>query len=159
MVAGGCSLVRPFSNVVRLEMWSGKGILHGCHFSYLLTGSRIHLAFETPGLTPSQFSELICSLPLLEDLDIAVSAINKDDDDDDSPVFQPLASPPLTGTLSLSLAEVMEHVTCGLLNLPNGVHFRKFLFTWRLEEDFQWITALVEGCSNTLKYIEFDRDG
>ena len=157
VVAGGCSLVRPFSNVVRLEMWSGKGILHDRFFSHLLTGSRIHVGFETPGLTPSQFTELICSLPLLEDLDIAVTAINKGDDD--CPVFQPLSSPPLTGTLSLSLAEGMEHVTCGLLNLPNGVHFRKFLFTWRLEEDFQWITALVEGCSNTLKYIEFDRDG
>lgn len=156
IVAGGCSFVRPFSNVVRLELWSGKSILHVRFLQQLLTGSTPE-AYEIPGLTSSQFFEFICSLPLLEDLHVVVYEIRRDAND--GPVFQPPSSPPLTGTLSLSLVEGIEYVTSGLLSLPNGVHFRKFLCTWRLQEDFRWVIALVEGFSDTLEYVEIDRSG
>ncbi|KAF9778129.1 hypothetical protein BJ322DRAFT_1214809 [Thelephora terrestris] len=131
-VPGWCSLVRPFSNVVRLEM-----------------RSYYHYGFETPTVASSKFFEFICSFPLLEDLLVAVYDIGKDFND--GPVFQPRASPPLTGTLGLRLEGGVEHITRGLLALSNGIRFKKFVFTWRYEEDHQWGMALVERCSDTLE--------
>ncbi|KAF9786149.1 hypothetical protein BJ322DRAFT_771169 [Thelephora terrestris] len=133
-VAGGCSLVRPFSNVVRLV---------------------ISCAGEFPTFTSSRFLELICSLPLLEDVELEADGIREDGDD--GPVFQPRASPPLTGCLALNLADGIEPVTRGLLALPDGIHFRQFLCTWRYEEEHQWVTALVERCSHTLESVQIDR--
>ena len=153
VIAGGCSLVRPFSNIVRL---CGKGILHARSVPHLLNGSRTHPA-SGPGLISSQFFELICSLPLLDDLAIDIHDINKADDD--GPLFQPLASPPLTGTLIPNMFEEIEYIARGLLGLPSGIHFRRLWCAWNFEEDFQWTTALVDGCSNTLEYLEIYRDG
>ncbi|KAF9786139.1 hypothetical protein BJ322DRAFT_1210669 [Thelephora terrestris] len=132
--AGGSILVRPFPNVVRLVISS---------------------TWELPALTISRFCELICSLPLLEDVELEADGIEKDGDD--GPVFQPRASPPLTGTLLLNVSGGMEHVARGLLALSNGIHFRKFFCTWHLEEDHQWVAALVERCSHTLEYFEIYR--
>jgi hypothetical protein len=88
---------------------------------------------------------------------LAIYQIEKDCDD--SPVFRPPASPPLTGTLSLDLVEGIEHFTRGLLTLSNGIRFRDFVCTMRYEEDYRWVVALVERCSNTLEYVEIDRKG
>jgi hypothetical protein len=119
--------------------------------------SRTHVALETQALTSSQFFELVCSLPLLEDIDLGVWVIGSDYEH--GPVFEPRASPPLAGTLSLSLAAEIGDVTRGLLALSNGIHFRKFVFAWSSEEDYQWAMALVERCSDTLEYVEIDRNG
>lgn len=48
----------------------------------------------------------------------------------------------------------MGLVIRALLDLPNGVRFQKFLCTVRFEEEFRWITAFVEACSDTLEYID-----
>jgi hypothetical protein len=31
--------------------------------------------------------------------------------------------------------------------------------TWRFEEDYQWVMALVERCSDTLESFKIDRTG
>ena len=115
------------------------------------------------------FLKLVYSLPLLEDLDLADYAMDGDDDDydnddDDSTALQPLTPPPLTGTLVLSLIQGMGPVTRRLLELPNGIHFRKLQCMWHLrEEELWWIMDVVEGCSDTLEcisiYSEFNARG
>ncbi|KAF9778127.1 hypothetical protein BJ322DRAFT_1114377 [Thelephora terrestris] len=134
VVVGGPGWIQPFFSVVRLKMRS---------------------VYETPGsYTSSQFFKLICSLPLLDDLDIEVYWTGNDD----GPVFKLRASPPLTGSLSVSLVEGIEYFARGLPALPNGFHFRKVVCTWDFEEDLLWIMALMEGCYNTLEYVEMKRD-
>lgn len=73
--------------------------------------------------------------------------------DDDNAVFQLLTSPPLTGTLAISRSH-KEHLVAWLLDLPNGLCFQKFEFLWRGETDGQWVTALVEACSDTLEHVD-----
>jgi hypothetical protein len=77
---------------------------------------------------------------------------------EDEPVLQTPASLPLTGTLSLNLDKGIGDVTCELLGLPNGIHFRRFSCVWRFDQDYQWVMALVERCSDTLEYVEIDRN-
>ena len=88
-------------------------------------------------------------------MEIGLYGIGKDHNA--GPVFQPPASPPLTGSLVVSLVEGLEHLARGLLSLPNAIRFRKFICPWHRGEDLQWIMALVEGCSNTLEYLEITR--
>lgn len=94
----------------------------------------------------------IPSLPHLEDLIIAglrVSTTN-----DDNTIFRPSASPPLTGTLSISRSYRMTNLFVWLLDLPNGIRFQKFKFLWRVETDAQFVTALIEACSETLEHVD-----
>ena len=156
VVAGGCSLIRPFANVVRLEMWCGKSVLHVRSLPYLSQWFPDPLDYDRD-LTSSQFFGLVCSLSLLESLEIGIYEINKNGND--RPAFQPLVSPPLTRTLVLNLTKGMEHIARGFLGLPNGIHFRRLWCAWNFEGDFQWTTALVEGCSDTLEYLEIYNDG
>jgi hypothetical protein len=151
-VGGKCGWIRAFPNVVRLEIWSGTRNLHfqvpPHDFSPILKSLYIvHVA-----LSSSNTRKLVCSLPLLEDLEIMCLRLTNDGDD--IIIHQPLTSPPLTGTLDLCVREGMERTTRWLLDLPNGVRFRNFKCKWFLEEDFRWMTALVEACSDTLEYIE-----
>jgi hypothetical protein len=91
-------------------------------------------------------------MPLLEDLAIEGVDITGDND------FQPLASPPLTGTLTVYLYREMEHTIRGLLALPNGVRFRSLNCRWDLEGNLQWMMALVGACSDTLEYVEIEHN-
>ena len=59
-------------------------------------------------LSPSTFSILICSLPILEDLYLGSLGIKGGNG---GVVIRPSTSPPLTGTLSLSLPDGMECTT------------------------------------------------
>ncbi|KAF9789283.1 hypothetical protein BJ322DRAFT_1041738, partial [Thelephora terrestris] len=105
-------------------------------------------AFEILG---SALFELVCSLPRLEDLAIIVSQV--DDDFDDNTIFS-LTSPPLTGPLDLCVSLGMGLVVRRLLELPNGICFRKLEATVYSEEDLRHAIAVVEGCSETLECIE-----
>jgi len=40
-----------------------------------------------------------------------------------------------------------------LLDLPNGLHFRKLMFSWTLKEDLRWVAELVEECRHTLEFL------
>ena len=146
--------IQSFSNVVRLEIWACTRDLHPPSPLRPLTILKfLSIVFEI--LLPSQVFNLICSLPFLEDLDVTSYKVGSDDND--SAVIQALASPPLTGTLELCWARGIESIARRLLGLPNGLHFRILDCTWYLEDDLQWIKALVEGCADTLQYVRVER--
>ncbi|KAF9789311.1 hypothetical protein BJ322DRAFT_1208557 [Thelephora terrestris] len=117
---------QSFPNVVRLKVWVHE-----------ILGSALF--------------ELVCSLPHLEDLQIAISEV--DDDFDDNTIFS-LTSPPLTGALDLCVSLGMGSVVRRLLDLPNGIRFRKLEATVDYEEDLRYAIAVVEECSETLESIE-----
>ena len=48
----------------------------------------------------------------------------------------------------------MEDITRRLLDLPNGLRFRKLMFWWLYRADLRWMMALVVGCSETLRCLE-----
>lgn len=118
----------------------------------ILTILETYEGFGTP--TTLHFFNLVCSLPLLEDLAVEGHRISYNDDD--NTVFQSLTltSPPLTGSLELCLTRGMKPVTNLLLRLPNGVRFRKLSFTRYLPHDIWCTMELVEACSDTLERID-----
>ena len=103
----------------------------------------------------SQIFSLIYSLPLLEDLSLIgrdTSAV--DDDKLDAPsTIVPQTSPPFTGTLKLPLYLGMTNTARRLLDLPNGLHFRKLEFSWH-DTVLQWMVRLVVACSDTLECLD-----
>jgi hypothetical protein len=150
--------IRAFSNVVRLEVWSGiqkmgepsGSLVPFYNFSPVLKSLRV----VSKDLPPSQVLGLVCSSPLLEDLIIRNHRMGNDEDD--GTTFQPSTSPALTGTLEIYLPNGVEYTTRRLLGLPNGLHFRKLGFTWCLEEDLWWMVDLVAGCSDTLECFDIE---
>jgi hypothetical protein len=105
----------------------------------------------------SSILSLVCSLPILKDLDVDCRLTWGDDD---SATFQPSASPPLTGTLKLCLTRGMGSFIDRLLELPNGVHFQKIECSRELG-GHSWYTAdvmadVVKGCSNTLECVDLN---
>ena len=103
----------------------------------------------------SQIFYLIHSLPLLEDLSLIgrdTSVVNDDKLDPASTVV-PQTSPPFTGTLKLPLYLGMTNTARRLLDLPNGLHFRKLELSWR-DDDLQWMVRLVVACSGTLERFD-----
>ena len=146
---GGWPLVFP--NLEQLELWSDANasrlnLVPFHNFSPILKS--LHLIFKSVSL--SQVFSLICSLPLLEDLSLDIIDVEISGEDDT--VFWPSTSPPLTGTLTLTLFHDMDYVVRRLLDLPNGLRFRNILCKLSHGEDFEWVTALVEECSDTLEY-------
>ena len=106
----------------------------------------------------SQVFKLICSLPLLEDLDlIGCDGWAVSDDNLRTPsAVVPLASPAFTGTLQLHLG--MTSTAHRLLDLPNGLHFRKLNLSWHNAEELRWAVRLVVACSGTLECLDVTHD-
>ena len=156
--------IRAFSRVVRLEV---SGTMHGFGesdvsltpfhaFSPILRS----LSLFSTTLPLSRIFSLVRSLPLLEDLMLAVHGIpNNDDLDVGGPPIgiPPPNSPVFTGTLRLVLFYGMGLIVRRLLDLPNGLHFRHLSFSWIREDELQWINALVAECSDTLESINTSR--
>ena len=106
----------------------------------------------------SQVFKLICSLPLLEDLDLIGCdewAVSDDNLRTPSTVV-PLTSPAFTGTLQLHLG--MTSTAHRLLDLPNGLHFRKLNLSWHNAEELRWAVMLVVACSGTLECLDVTHD-
>jgi len=103
-------------------------------------------------LPRSRILNLICSLPLLENLTVREYRIGGTDSDGID--FQPSTFPLLTGTLKVDRVEGTGLTVHRLLDLPGGFHFRKLVLTWCNEKDVRWITALVVGCSDTLECFD-----
>ena len=149
--------IRTFSRVVRLEVSSSSNnsevTLAPFHaFSPILRS----LSLFSTKLPPSQIFGLVCSLPLLEDLMLAIQRTpNNDDLDVGRPLIgiPPPSSPVFTGTLRLIIFHRMGPIVRRLLDLPNGLHFRHLILTWVWEDELQWIDALVVECSDTLESI------
>jgi hypothetical protein len=122
------------------------------------------LFVEINGLPPSQIINLILSFPLLEDLAVTILYGISDKTGDDSKAdeilaaAQPLTPPMLTGTLDLHLKDKGKHFTRRLSSLPGGIHFRKLTLTCIYEADLSLMTALVEGCSDTLESLNVTLD-
>ena len=93
----------------------------------------------------SQVFNLIHSFTFLED----VALLGRDWSATDSDEGLPTA-----GTLGFSLCRGMINTTCRLLDLPNGIHFRKLKLLWRDVGDLQWAARLVVACSNTLEHLD-----
>ena len=157
--AGEDGWIRAFSSVESLDVDGGPRPLdtsrrpltpfHG--FSSTLKSFRVG-----PIILPSpQLFYLVRSSPHLEDL--AVVGGDRLWGDDDSPHRlprgTPLISPPLSGTLDLILLGGMGNTVRRLLDLPNGLHFRKLIFSWDRQDDLRWIVGLVSGCSHTLESL------
>ncbi|KAF9645274.1 hypothetical protein BDM02DRAFT_3205327 [Thelephora ganbajun] len=98
----------------------------------------------------SRFWNVIRSLPLLEDLTLIG---NGGDKWESLPAVYPSASPAFTGTLELDLFP-MEGIVRRLLDLPNGLHFRRLVFSSRDQEDLRRMEELVAACSDTLECLD-----
>ena len=147
---------RAFSGVTSLSLEShlGQATLVPFHrFSPTLKSLHAHyFIFPSP-----QLFAFILSSPLLEDLTLAGLDIGRQDDHDDPREPQtaaPSTSPPLTGTLRLHIAGRIEDTVCRLLSLPNGLHFRKLVFSQARSRDVRWIMELLIRCSDSLECLD-----
>ena len=94
--------------------------------------------------------DLILSFPLLKDLIVFTT-----DKDPDEPLTTALSStPPMTGSLLVFQGTGIEPLARQLLSLPGGIHFRRLTLKSLREEDLSSATALVEGCSQNLEYLD-----
>jgi len=155
------SWIGGFSQVVRLELVSQSMYineseislvpLHG--FSPVLKSLRVAFAV----LPSSRIFDLLLSFPHLDDLAVISfdAAIDNGCGPDGLPaVAQPSSPPTLAGSLDIFLKGGMGSISRRLLSLPSGPHFQKLKLTWNYEQDLPLATALVEGCSHTLEYLD-----
>ena len=100
--------------------------------------------------------DIICSFPLLEDLSLRghdVSWVGDNNPYGPQTVI-PSTSPALTGSLDFHIPGGVGVTAHQLLELPNGVHFRKLVLSWAHKKDFSWIAELVVRCSHTLESLD-----
>ena len=121
---------------------------HG--FSSALKSLRV--AFTA--LPSSDVFNLIYSFPHLEDLWIVTNHHFDSSFGGRQAAIQPPIPPPFTGTLKLFSGEGMDSIASWLLSLPKGPNFEGLYLVWG--EDTSLMTALVEKCSLTLKYLRID---
>ena len=84
-------------------------------------------------LSCTQILNFVCSFPLLEDLTLPSLGLSLGNDDDhrEPQTIIPSSSPTFTGSLDLTILEGMESIARRLLDLPNGLSFRKFWWETR----------------------------
>jgi len=145
--------IRAFSRVVRFELHthhnhhSEISLVPFHNFSPALKSLRV-ISY----IPRSRVFNLVCSLPLLENLSIHEFRIWGADSNGID--FQPSTSPLLNGTFESYNRGGSGPTVRWLLGLPGGFRFRKLVLTWRNEEDVRWITKLVVGCSDTLECFD-----
>jgi hypothetical protein len=139
-----------FRNVIRLNVETYSWLdhqsplvpLHG-----IFTAIK-SLCLRSTTLSSSEVFELVCSLPLIEDLTLITH------------VYQPLetwtrpsTSPRLRGTLELCVTGGIESITDRLLDLPNGLHSKRIVVSLFTLGDVRPAMDLVSRCSDTLKCL------
>jgi len=152
--------IRAFSGVASLDLdycdryiraWEDS--LAPFHkFSPSLKSLRVcRIIFPCP-----QVFDLIHSFPLLEDLTLEGCDVPRlhGGDPHRSQTVTPSTPPAFTGSLNFHILGGAGSVAHRLLDLPNGLHFRKLALTWDHEEDVSWITKLVMTCSHTLESLD-----
>ena len=109
------------------------------------------IILPSPGLL-----DLILSFPHLEDLTlVGYDESGPNDDDPHWPqTIIPPTSPAFTGSLKLHVVEGVGNTVHQLLDLPNGLHFRKLVLLRFCAEDLRWMTELVSKCSHTLESLD-----
>ena len=105
-------------------------------------------------LSRSEVFHLVHSFPLLEDLTLMGKYITDHESDGSETVDPPATSPPLTGSLDLTLPGWMTGTVRRLLDLPNGIRFRKVNVCCVGEDDNRSTVELVVGCSETLEHLD-----
>ena len=95
--------------------------------------------------------DLIYSLPLLEDLSLVCNYGRQRFGVWNNTNF---TSPRFTGTLELRFLRGMRLFACRLLDLPNGIHFKKIAVYWSSQDDVGLTMDLVAKCSRTLECLE-----
>ena len=122
--------IRAFSNVERLEI-SCPGMNNTRPNPLLQLSSDSRTCFyRGESLSVPVFLALICSLPILDNLDVGRLLVHYDD----IPSRRWLLPPP-TGTLDLSLPDGMESVARQLVKLRICERFWRLDFTWWVLED------------------------
>ena len=134
--------IRSFTNVTQLELWGMHTPLDP--FYILSSVKSLRVLF----VTSPEVLRLVCSFPLLEDLDICIAEMN----DFDWATFKPPTLPrPLTGTL---VHKGGMHAARLLLGLPGGLRFRKIEWETSFSEgELELVMDLMEKCSQTLEGI------
>ena len=112
-----------------------------------------YLSITCINISSLEVLQLICSFPLLEDLEIASYKLGIDDIDGSTPRPSTLAL--LAGTLTLDRGVV--HAAGLLLHLQAGLRFRKIVLNTRDAEDLAIGMAVVEQCRDTLERIQIGR--
>ena len=121
-------------------------------FSPTLKSFRVApVVLSSPGLF-----DLILSFPLLEDLTlVGYDESGPNDDEPDWPqTIIPSTLPTFTGSLELYVIEGVGNIARQLLDLPNGLHFRKLALSRYCVDDLRWMMELVSKCSHTLESLD-----
>jgi len=143
---------KPVDNHSRYLRASDVSLSPFYGFSSTLKSLRICLIL----LPFPQVFDLIFSFPLLEDLTLV--ACDESRFDNGSPrgpqTVVPSTSPVFTGSLDLHIQGGAGNVARRLLDLPNGLHFRKLALSCSHVEDLWWIRELVARCSHALQSID-----
>ena len=151
-------VIKSFTNVTHLKVWVGDsryyepGSLDVLHNLLPAVGAlRVHFNFR---VHLSHLFALIGLSPSIKDLDIYGRKIYNNRDD-----FKlPSTLPAFTGTLAIGCD--LDGIMGPLLRLPpNSLRFRKIVWRFRSsydESSVRHMTDLIERCSDTLEYIDFD---
>ena len=149
--------IRAFSGVTSLGLDSNLAYIYPqvslvpfCNFLPTLKSLRASFLI----LPSPQLFTFVLSSPFLEDLTVTGVYLGSRDNHDDPHTAVPLNPPPLTGTLGLEIAGGMGDTARKLLDLPNGLHFRKLVFSLANNQDAQWVVKLLIRCSNSLECLE-----
>ena len=135
--------VRTFHNVTHLKL-----MLLGRASLILFHGLSRALRSLSLIFLPTEVFDLVCSFPLLEDLLLCILH----PENDTYIRNPPPTSPKLTGSLYLEVYGNTRTVTRGLLDLPNGLRFKKINMVFE-EGDTGSVEDLVSGCYDTLEYL------
>ena len=157
-VAGPVPRIRafPFRNLVHLSIHSESNGSGGNRVSLVpfhgLSPTVKSLRLALSYAQPSEVLGLICSFPVLEDLELFVFGYRNGVDG----WTPPSTSPRLTGALQLhSMDGGIGPITGRLLDLPNGLNFAGIVLSCADDEtDSKSITDLVSGCSDTLESLD-----
>lgn len=157
------SWIQSFTNITQLEVWDCMWPDRRWKTSYepFDTLSSINSLCMGYDRQPQQFSELICSFPLLKDLYILNVSNSEVFTNSNLNINQCFTLPPLTGTLVLR--GELEGISHQVLNLPFVPGFQEIVWKTAIFQQKKEIpglvTALVNRCSDTLRHIGFDISG
>ena len=160
--AGEDGWIRAFSRVTALELHANRTSILSGYPSFSLTpfhGFSPVLKYLSvicgPASNPQVF-ELICTLPLLENLLLSDDGLYGDSYFNSGAFDSPTVvqdSPLLTGCLFLQVYGGIDDPARRLLCLPNGLRFETLVLSWLRERETQWANALIAGCSDTLRNL------
>ena len=150
ITASNVDLFRTFRNVICLNVESDSMIrheatlvpLHG--FSTVLRSLRLVSTF----FADSEVFDLVCSLPLLEDLALVFRTPWRPQE-----WTRPRTSPRLTGSLELYVEGGFQSITDHLLRFPNGLHFRRLAVWLVTSQNIKPVEDLMSRCSDTLESL------